>query len=95
MRCPGRSRRTLPASAAASCAKWLQKRSWHSCVDLSAGQWKLITLSVSDRDPNAECTEGLSDNYLQLRLAESMLPNQWIRAHVEKIMDGELVGVAG
>jgi threonylcarbamoyladenosine tRNA methylthiotransferase MtaB len=54
-----------------------------------------ITLSVSDRDPAAECTEALTDNYLQLRLAGKHAPNQWIRANVEKIMDGELVGVAG
>jgi threonylcarbamoyladenosine tRNA methylthiotransferase MtaB len=59
------------------------------------GTVEAITLGVSDRDPAAECTEALTDNYLQLRLAGKHAPNQWIRAKVEKILNGELVGVAG
>ena len=59
------------------------------------GTVEAITLSVSDRDPAAECTETLTDNYLQLRLTGKHAPNQWIRAKVEKILNGELVGVAG
>jgi threonylcarbamoyladenosine tRNA methylthiotransferase MtaB len=59
------------------------------------GTVEAITLSVSDRDPTAEYTEALTDNYLQLRLAGKHAPNRWIRAKVEKILNGELVGVAG
>jgi len=53
-----------------------------------------ITLSVSGRDPGGECTEALTDNYLQLRLTGTHAPNQWIRVRVEKVEDEELIGVA-
>jgi threonylcarbamoyladenosine tRNA methylthiotransferase MtaB len=51
-----------------------------------------ITLSLSERKSGSD-TEALTDNYLQLRLTGKHAPNQWIRARVEHLVDGELVGV--
>ena len=51
-----------------------------------------ITLSLSERKSGSD-TEALTDNYLQLRLTGKHAPNQWIRAIVEHLVDGELVGV--
>jgi threonylcarbamoyladenosine tRNA methylthiotransferase MtaB len=56
------------------------------------GPVEAITLSLSERKSGSE-TEALTDNYLQLRLTGKHAPNQWIRARVENVLDGELVGV--
>ena len=55
------------------------------------GPVEAITLSLSERKSGNE-TEALTDNYLQLRLTGKHAPNQWIRARVENVLDGELVG---
>jgi threonylcarbamoyladenosine tRNA methylthiotransferase MtaB len=47
-----------------------------------------ITLNVFD----GEYTEALTDNYLKLRLAEKHDANQWLRARVEQVTKGALVG---
>jgi threonylcarbamoyladenosine tRNA methylthiotransferase MtaB len=49
-----------------------------------------ITLNVFD----GIHTEALTDNYLKLRLHGPHAPNQWIRAQVEQVAGGALVGVA-
>jgi threonylcarbamoyladenosine tRNA methylthiotransferase MtaB len=54
-------------------------------------QVEAITLrraSASD-DP---FTEALTDNYLKLRLRGSHEPNRWLRARVEDVVDGALLG---
>jgi threonylcarbamoyladenosine tRNA methylthiotransferase MtaB len=51
-----------------------------------------ITLGLSERTCGSD-TEALTDNYLQLRLKGKHAPNQWIRARVGSVLDGELVGV--
>jgi threonylcarbamoyladenosine tRNA methylthiotransferase MtaB len=55
------------------------------------GPVEAITLSLSGRKSGSD-TEALTDNYLQLRLSGKHAPNQWIRAKIEKVLDGELVG---
>ena len=55
------------------------------------GPVEAITLSLSERKSGSD-TEALTDNYLQLRLTGKHAPNQWIRARVENVLDGELVG---
>jgi threonylcarbamoyladenosine tRNA methylthiotransferase MtaB len=47
-----------------------------------------ITLSVFD----GRHTEALTDNYLKLRLAGHHPANQWLRAQVDEVRDGALVG---
>src|SRR6266436_4616694 len=39
-------------------------------------------------------TEALTDNYLPLRLLGKHAPNQWLRARVEALEDGKLVGMS-
>ena len=56
------------------------------------GPVEAITLSLSERRSGSD-TEALTDNYLQLRLTGKHAANQWIRARVENVLDGELVGV--
>jgi threonylcarbamoyladenosine tRNA methylthiotransferase MtaB len=38
------------------------------------------------------CTEALTDNYLKLHLQGQHEPNRWLRARVEDVVDGALVG---
>jgi len=47
-----------------------------------------ITLNRSD----GEWTEALTENYLPLRLPGKSSANQWVRARVENVVEGELVG---
>lgn len=49
-----------------------------------------ITLRASAADEST--TEALTDNYLKLRLAGHHEPNRWLRARVEGVVDGSLVG---
>jgi hypothetical protein len=51
-----------------------------------------ITLNVVGHDGSGEFTEALTDNYLKLRLRGRHAPNRWMRARVEDIADGALVG---
>lgn len=47
-----------------------------------------ITLNAFD----GEWTEALTENYLPLRLRGKSSANQWVRARVEDMVEGELVG---
>jgi threonylcarbamoyladenosine tRNA methylthiotransferase MtaB len=51
-----------------------------------------ITLNVVGTDAAGEFTEALTDNYLKLRLRGRHEPNRWLRARVEDVVDGALVG---
>ncbi len=52
-----------------------------------------ITLNVVGSDTDGEFTEALSDNYLKLRLRGRHEANRWLRAEIEDVVDGALVGV--
>ncbi len=49
-----------------------------------------ITLRAGADVP--DCTEALTDNYLKLRLKGRHEPNRWLRARVEEVVNGALVG---
>ena len=51
-----------------------------------------ITLSAVSHDTNGEFTEALTDNYLKLHLRGGHEPNQWLRARIEDVTDGALIG---
>ena len=51
-----------------------------------------ITLNVAGSDGNGEFTEALTDNYLKLRLRARHEANRWMRARVEGVEDGALMG---
>jgi threonylcarbamoyladenosine tRNA methylthiotransferase MtaB len=57
------------------------------------GPVELITLNVTGSDHEGGYTEGLTDNYLPVRLHGSHPPNRWLPARVERVLDGQLVGV--
>lgn len=54
-----------------------------------------ITLNVVHTGPDGDFTEALTDNYLKLRLAGHHEPNRWVKAGVEQVTDGALVGAVG
>ncbi|MGH9553250.1 MAG: MiaB/RimO family radical SAM methylthiotransferase, partial [Terriglobales bacterium] len=54
-----------------------------------------ITLNVSGKGPAGEYTEGLTDNYLPIRVPGSHAANRWIQTRVERVSDGALLGIAG
>jgi threonylcarbamoyladenosine tRNA methylthiotransferase MtaB len=58
------------------------------------GPVELITLNVTGSDHEGGYTEGLTDNYLPVCLHGSHPPNRWLSARVERVLDGQLVGVA-
>src|SRR5882724_2124028 len=58
------------------------------------GPVELITLNVTGSDREGEYTEGLTDNYLAVRLQGNHPPNRWLRAKVEGVLHGALLGVA-
>lgn len=49
-----------------------------------------ITLNVSGADQQGEYTEGLTDNYLPMRVSGSHAANRWIQTRVERVLDGAL-----
>jgi len=51
-----------------------------------------ITLNVIGNDADGEFTEALTDNYLKLHLRGRHDPNSWMRASIQDVMDGALVG---
>lgn len=55
---------------------------------------EVITLNVTGGDQDGEYTEGLTDNYLAIRVRGNHSPNRWIPARVERVLDGTLVGAA-
>jgi threonylcarbamoyladenosine tRNA methylthiotransferase MtaB len=52
-----------------------------------------ITLNVVGRDADGEFTEALTDNYVKLRLRGRHEANRWLRAEIEDVVDGTLVGI--
>ena len=52
-----------------------------------------ITLNVVGHDGSGEFTEALTDNYLKLRLRGRHEANRWMRAQIDDVVDGALVGV--
>ena len=56
---------------------------------------EVITLDVTGSDQQGRYTEGLTDNYLPIRLQGNHPPNRWIPARIERILDGALLGIAG
>jgi threonylcarbamoyladenosine tRNA methylthiotransferase MtaB len=57
-------------------------------------QVELITLNVTGSNREGEYTEGLTDNYLPVRLQGNHPANRWLRAKVERIEDRSLLGIA-
>jgi threonylcarbamoyladenosine tRNA methylthiotransferase MtaB len=53
-----------------------------------------ITLNLSGSDQEGEYTQGLTDNYLPIRVKGNHPPNRWIPARVERVLDGALRGIA-
>jgi threonylcarbamoyladenosine tRNA methylthiotransferase MtaB len=51
-----------------------------------------ITLNVMGSDADGEFTEALTDNYLKLRLRGCHAANRWMRAQIDGVVDGALVG---
>ena len=51
-----------------------------------------ITLNVVSENSDGLWTEALTDNYLKLRLSGHHDPNQWLRAQVLDVADGQLLG---
>jgi threonylcarbamoyladenosine tRNA methylthiotransferase MtaB len=55
---------------------------------------ELITLNVTGSDREGKYTEGLTDNYLPVRLQGNHPPNRWLPARVERVLDGALLAIA-
>ena len=53
-----------------------------------------ITLNVTGRDEEGDYTEGLTDNYLPIRVKGKHSPNRWIPARIEGVREDALMGVA-
>lgn len=53
-----------------------------------------ITLKTAGHAPEGEYTEGLTDNYLPVRVRGNHAPNRWIRARIESVSDEALIGIA-
>jgi threonylcarbamoyladenosine tRNA methylthiotransferase MtaB len=51
-----------------------------------------ITLNMVGEDSDGPWTEALTDNYLKLKLRGRHQPNQWLRAQVRDVADGQLLG---
>jgi len=53
-----------------------------------------ITLNVTGRDEEGDYTEGLTDNYLPIRVKGKHSPNRWIPARIEGVREDALMGIA-
>jgi threonylcarbamoyladenosine tRNA methylthiotransferase MtaB len=53
-----------------------------------------ITLNVTGRDEEGEYTEGLTDNYLPIRVKGKHSPNRWIPARIQGVREEALLGIA-
>ena len=53
-----------------------------------------ITLNNAGSDHLGEYTEGLTDNYLPIRVRGKHPSNRWIPATIEGVLDGALIGIA-
>jgi threonylcarbamoyladenosine tRNA methylthiotransferase MtaB len=58
-------------------------------------QLEAITVTTADSAAESGHTQGLTDNYLPMRLKGSYPPNLWLSAQVERVADGALVASAG
>jgi threonylcarbamoyladenosine tRNA methylthiotransferase MtaB len=52
-----------------------------------------ITLNGRNDDGKEKYTEGLTDNYLPVRMQGLHPPNRWMSVRIEKVMDGTLAGI--
>jgi threonylcarbamoyladenosine tRNA methylthiotransferase MtaB len=55
---------------------------------------EVITLNAAGSSHEGKYTEGLTDNYLPIRLRGSHQPNRWIQARIENTSDERLLGSA-
>jgi threonylcarbamoyladenosine tRNA methylthiotransferase MtaB len=55
---------------------------------------EVITLNTSGSDQEGKYTEGLTDNYLPVRLQGNHPANRWLPVTVERVSDGALLGTA-
>ena len=55
---------------------------------------EVITLNTFGSDQEGKYTEGLTDNYLPVRLHGNHPPNRWLPVTVDKISEGALLGTA-
>jgi threonylcarbamoyladenosine tRNA methylthiotransferase MtaB len=53
-----------------------------------------ITLNATGRDEEGDYTEGLTDNYLPIRVKGKHSPNRWIPSRIEGVREDALMGVA-
>jgi threonylcarbamoyladenosine tRNA methylthiotransferase MtaB len=53
-----------------------------------------ITLNIAGSDQLGEYTEGLTDNYLPIRVRGKHQSNRWIPTKIERLLQGSLVGIA-
>jgi tRNA A37 methylthiotransferase MiaB len=53
-----------------------------------------ITVTTAESAAESGYTQGLTDNYLPMRLTGNHPPNFWLFAKVEKVADGALVASA-
>jgi threonylcarbamoyladenosine tRNA methylthiotransferase MtaB len=53
-----------------------------------------ITLNVTGRDEEGDYTEGLTDNYLPIRVKGKHSPNRWIPSRIVGVREDALMGVA-
>ena len=60
-----------------------------TCGEVSANSWRAEAAGA-----NTGFTEALTDNYLKLRLNQSLQPNRWLMARVDSVEDGTLHGEA-
>ena len=53
-----------------------------------------ITLNAAGKDQSGDYTEGLTDNYLPIRVRGNHSPNRWVPTTIETVVDGALLGIA-
>ena len=64
-----------------------------SCgADAPAGNANGTEGCIDQASDTSAFTEALTDNYLQLQLKGWHQPNRWVRARVEGVEDGALLG---
>jgi tRNA A37 methylthiotransferase MiaB len=51
-----------------------------------------ITLNTVHNSTHGESTEALTDNYLKLQLTGRHQPNQWLKARIQDVVNGALLG---
>jgi threonylcarbamoyladenosine tRNA methylthiotransferase MtaB len=66
----------------------------HSFVGRTLDAITLAGASANTGGKRVPVTEALTDNYLSLHLRGRWQPNRWMRARIETVQDGSLVGAA-